>query len=99
MSHAIPISVLARPGIDAGRLSAEISWVAPNGNLAKVVETVPIQNGLAVYHGPPPDTGLRFAVSIVSSLRGLVFRSGPLHKLPGPPSPVSAINGAIFLYL
>ena len=99
MPHGIPISILTRPGIDPGNLRAEISWVAPNGSLAKVVETAPIQNGVAVYNGPPPEPGLQFAIRIFSDLRGLVFRSGPLHRLPGPPSPVSVINGAIFLYL
>jgi hypothetical protein len=99
MPHSIPISILTRSGIDPGSLTAEISWVGPNGALAKVVETAPIENGIAVYNGPPPEPGLQFAIRIFSSLRGLVFRSGPLHKLPGPPSPVSVINGAIFLYL
>jgi hypothetical protein len=99
MAHAIPISILTRPGIDPGRLTAEISWVGPNGSLAKVVETAPIQNGVAVYNGPQPEPGLQFAIRVFSSLRGLVFRSGPLLKLPGPPSPVSIINGAIFVYL
>jgi hypothetical protein len=97
MLHAIPISILTRPGIDSGCLSAEISWVGPNGGLAKVVESVPIENGVAVYNGPQPERGLQFALRIFSWLSELVFRSGPLHKLPGPPSPVSIINGAISL--
>ncbi len=98
MPHAIPVFATSRQGVSIGDLTLEISWVRPDGTLAKDVETTPVQNGVAVYHGPPLEPGVLFAIRIRSSVGGVVFRSGPLRKLPGPPS-VAVINGAIRLYL
>jgi hypothetical protein len=99
MPHAIPVVALSRPEVVIGSLSAEISFVRTDGALAKVVEEVPVENGVAVYSGPPLPPGLLFGVRIRSSERGLVFRSGPLPRLPGPPSQIVATNGTILVYV
>jgi hypothetical protein len=101
MTQAIPVFAFSRlsPPVTLGELSAEISWVKPDGSLAKVAEVVAVQNGVATYHGPPLPLGLQFAIRITSSAHGIVFRSGPLRRLPGPPSQVVATNGAIMLYV
>jgi hypothetical protein len=90
LSHAIPVSISNPPGISpAGDLFAEIFWVAADGQLAKELGGVPVQNGVATYQGPPLEPGLRWAIRIVQTATGgPVFRSGPLGVLPGPPSQV-----------
>ena len=90
MSHAIPVSISSASGIPpAGGLFVEIFWVAPDGQLAKELGGAPVQNGVATYQGPPLEPGLFWAMRIVETANGgPTFRSGPLKRLPGPPSQV-----------
>jgi hypothetical protein len=98
--HAIPVFARSDfPSHPLGELTAEIFWVTATGKVADEVQQVPVQNGVAVYTGPPLPAGLFFAIRIrEAGAPGSIFRSGPLHRLPGPPSPVLA-TGAISLVL
>jgi hypothetical protein len=96
--HAIP--VLASSGDLAppvGALGAEVFEVTAAGQIVQELQRIPVQNGVAVYTGPQLPAGQFFAIRIrqVTS-PGAVFRSGPLRRLPGPPSPVVSA-GAISL--
>jgi hypothetical protein len=52
------------------------------------LERFPVRNGLAIYNGPPlVDRFLRWAIALHDyASSSAVFRSGPLRRLPGPPS-------------
>jgi hypothetical protein len=97
MSHAIPITVVN--GLiegEVGDLLAELFWVTASGQLAKELGGIPVVNGNAVYDGPPLEPGLYWAIRIRRVATGeIVFRSGPLRRLPGPPSHV--LTGQISL--
>jgi hypothetical protein len=89
MAHAIPVSVSGYPGVPVPvDLVAEVFWVTVNGDLVDQLDRFPVQDGLAVYNGPPLGAPhLRWAITIHDySTASAVFRSGPLRRLPGPPS-------------
>jgi hypothetical protein len=90
LSHAIPVSAGNSPHTPpAGGQIAEIFWVTADGQIVDQLTRVPVQNGIALYQGPPRPQGLSWAIRITEELTGAAaFRSGPLLRLPGPPSDV-----------
>ena len=89
MAHAIPVSVTGLDGVALpGDLVAEAFWVTADGEVVEQLERFPVRNGLAIYNGPPlVDRFLRWAIALHDyASSSAVFRSGPLRRLPGPPS-------------
>jgi hypothetical protein len=90
MQHPIPVSASAAgpvpPPVD--NLIADIFWVTAAGQVAQELTSVPVQDGIALYDGPPLEPSFAWAVRIRrDGTPGALFRSGPLPQLPGPPSP------------
>jgi hypothetical protein len=106
MSHAIPVFAtrsdpVQNPPVQhpVGDLFAELFWVTASGQIAKELGSVPVQNGVAIVDGTLPPAGLLFAIRILRpASSGAVFRSGPLTRLPGPPSPVISTGAVSFLF-
>ncbi|MCC6174612.1 MAG: hypothetical protein IT305_04835 [Chloroflexi bacterium] len=96
--HAIPVfAASGDPAHPVGELTAEVFAVTAVGQVVRELQQVPVQDGVAVYTGPTPPAGQFFAIRIRQvGAPGSVFRSGPLRKLPGPPSPL-ALTAAISL--
>jgi hypothetical protein len=90
MPSAVPIRVVDEYGMPVPGMVAVFYWLEPSGRIAKVVEYVPIQNGVARYNGGPVPEGAFFGVTVHEGSGLPVFRSGRLNKLPGPPSEVAA---------
>jgi hypothetical protein len=67
-------------------------WLEPSGQVGKVVEQAPIENGVAVYNGGPLPQGAFFGITVHEGSGLPVFRSGRLAKLPGPPSEIVATS-------
>ena len=49
MPSAVPIRVVDEYGTSVLGMVAVFYWLEPSGRIAKVVEYVPIQNGIALY--------------------------------------------------
>jgi hypothetical protein len=82
------IPPVARPPV--GEI-ADFMWLDGSGEIAKPLEESPIQDGIALLHqNEPLPHGASWAITIHDANGVLVFRSGPLPALPGPPSPVNA---------
>lgn len=92
MPSAVPIRVVDEYGMTVPGMVAVFYWLEPSGRIAKVVEYVPIQNGVALYNGDPLPQGAFFGVTVHEGSGLPVFRSGRLTKLPGPPSEVVATS-------
>jgi len=102
MRQAIPVSAfsshIADPPPPIGDLIAEIFWAAADGRLVRELSHVPVQNGVAIYDGPELEAGVYWAIRIRrAAMPGALFRSGPLRRLPGPPSPVVPTGEVSFL--
>ena len=97
MRHAIPVSVLIDPMAPLeGDLIAEVFWATSDGELAREVGRLPVQNGVALYDGAPLEDGLFWAIRIrEANTGGVAFRSGPLRRLPGPSPGVSVPAGEL----
>lgn len=86
---------VARPPV--GEI-ADFMWLDGSGEIAKPLEESPIQDGIALLHqNEPLPHGAAWAIAIHDANGVLVFRSGPLPALPGPPSPVNASYVALML--
>ena len=92
MPSAVPIRVVDEYGTTVPGMVAVFYWLEPSGRIAKVVEYVPIQSGVALYNGEPLPEGAFFGVTVHKGSGLPVFRSGRLTKLPGPPSEVIATS-------
>jgi hypothetical protein len=65
MRHTIPASVLIDPMAPLqGDLIAEVFWATADGEVAREVGRFPVQDGEAVYYGPPLEDDLRWAIRI-----------------------------------
>jgi hypothetical protein len=77
---------------------ADFMWLDGSGEIAKPLEESRIQDGIALLHRTEPlPRGASWAITIHDGNGVLVFRSGPLPALPGPPSPVNASHVAVML--
>jgi hypothetical protein len=77
---------------------ADFMWLDGSGEIAKPLEESRIQDGIALLHQTEPlPRGASWAITIHDGNGVLVFRSGPLPALPGPPSPVNASHVAVML--
>jgi hypothetical protein len=77
---------------------ADFMWLDDSGEIAKPLEESRIQDGIALLHQTEPlPRGASWAITIHDGNGVLVFRSGPLPALPGPPSPVNASHVAVML--
>lgn len=86
---------VARPPV--GEI-ADFMWLDGSGEIAKPLEESPIQDGIALLHqNEPLPHGAAWAIAIHDANGVLVFRSGPLPALPGPPSPINASYVALML--
>jgi hypothetical protein len=92
MAHAVPIRVMDENGAAVPGMVAVFYFLEPSGQIGKVVDHVPIQNGVAVYNGGPPPQGAFFGITVHEGAGLPVFRSGRLSKLPGPPSEIVATS-------
>jgi hypothetical protein len=95
MPVAVPIKVVGEGGATVPGTIAVFYWLDQTGEIAKVVEHAPIENGVAQYNAGPPPSGAFFGISVHEAAGSPIFRSGRLTKLPGPPSSVvgtSTIN-------
>jgi hypothetical protein len=89
------IPPVARPPV--GEI-ADFMWLDGSGEIAKPLEESPIQDGIALLHqNEPLPHGALWAITIHDANGVLVFRSGPLPALPGPPSPINASYIALML--
>jgi len=89
---AVPIRVVDEYGTTVPGMVAVFYWLEPSGRIAKVVEYVPIQNGVALYNGEPLPQGAFFGVTVHEGSGLPVFRSGRITKLPGTPSEAVATS-------
>ena len=71
---------------------ATFFWVDGSGAIAETVQSVPVQNGVALYSGDPLPHGARWAITVHDPAGLPFFRSGPLAKLPGPASSIALIS-------
>jgi len=95
-----PVPIRVTGGPDAA-LPAEVAtffWVDGRGEVAKTLPSVPIQNGVALYSGPPLPQGARWAITVHDSGGLPIFRSGPLTQLPGPASDIAALGSRISVF-
>src|ERR1043166_317387 len=97
MPFPVPIQVIGEPDQTLPEQFATFFGVYSSGAIAKTLETAPIQNGIAIYSGEPLPNGASWAITVHGAEGLPVFRSGPLEKLPGPPSAV-ALTTAITVY-
>ncbi len=79
----VPIRVVGEPDTTPPPQFATFFWLDGSGEIAKTVQTVPIQNGVALYSGDPLPQGARWAITVHDASGPPNFRSGPLHRLPG----------------
>lgn len=84
----VPIRVVGEPGATIPQQFATFFWLDAGGEIAKTVQTVPIQNGVALYSGEPLPQGARWAITVHDAAAPPIFRSGPLHRLPGSFLPI-----------
>jgi hypothetical protein len=69
-------------------LVADIFAVTLFGQVVQGLQQIPVQDGVAVYTGPALPADRFYAIRLRQvSAPGAIFRSGPLRRLPGPPSP------------
>jgi hypothetical protein len=92
MPSAVPIRVVDEYGTSVLGMVAVFYWLEPSGRIAKVVEYVPIQNGVALYNGGPIPEGASFGITVHEGSGLPVFRSGRLTKLPGAASEILATS-------
>lgn len=92
MTVAVPIRVIDEYGTPVLGMVAVFYWLEPGGRIAKVVEYVPIQSGVALYNGGPCPDGAYFGVTVHEGSGLPVFRSGRLTKLPGSASEIVATS-------
>ena len=92
MPSAVPIRVVDEYGTSVLGMVAVFYWLEPSGRIAKVVEYVPIQNGVALYNGGPIPEGASFGITVHKGSGLPVFRSGRLTKLPGAASEILATS-------
>lgn len=85
----MPIRVVGEPDTTIPQQFATFFWLDASGEIAKTVQTVPIQNGVALYSGDPLPQGARWAITVHEASGPPVFRSGPLHRLPGSFQPIA----------
>ena len=85
----VPIRVVGEPGTTIPEQFATFFWLDGSGEIAKTVQTVPIQNGVALYSGEPLPQGARWAITVHDAAGPPTFRSGPLHRLPGSFVPIA----------
>jgi hypothetical protein len=84
----VPIAIIGPAGSPppSGQ-QAQFFFVDSGGNVAKVFNSVPVQNGVALCEGEPlPGGGAFWAISVSDPGEPPFFRSGKLSELPGPPS-------------
>jgi hypothetical protein len=92
MPWAVPIRVVDESHATVTGMVAVFYWLDASGEIGKVVEQVPIENGVAVYNGGPLPHGAFFGITVHEGTGLPVFRSGRLAKLPGPPSEIVATS-------
>src|SRR5436190_1626805 len=85
----VPIRVVGEPDTTIPQQFATFFFLDASGEIAKTVQTVPIQNGVALYSGEPLPQGARWAITVHDAAGPPVFRSGPLLRLPGSFLPVA----------
>ena len=85
----VPIRVVGEPDATTPEQFATFFWLNGSGEIAKTVQTVPIQNGVALYSGDPLPQGMRWAITVHDASGPAHFRSGPLHRLPGSFLPIA----------
>jgi hypothetical protein len=92
MLFPVPIQVAGGPDPPPEEEVATFFWVDDQGEILKTIQSVPIRNGVAVYHGDPLLHGAQWAIT-VHDVGGLpIFRSGPLAQLPGPASEITLVS-------
>jgi hypothetical protein len=86
LSHEVPIAIVGPSGSPppSGQL-ATFFFVDDAGNIGKTFNSVPVQNGVAVYQGEPLPHGAFWAITVADPGQLPFFRSGKLTELPGPP--------------
>jgi hypothetical protein len=87
---AVPIAVVGDSGTPVSGQAASFFWVDARGDIAKDLQTVPIQNGVARYTDRPIPRQLQWAITVHDPTGRPIFRSGPLAELPGPASAIVA---------
>jgi hypothetical protein len=83
----VPIAIIGPSGSPppTGQ-HATFFFVDGAGNIGKTFNSVPVQNGVALFQGEPLPQGAFWAITVADPGQIPFFRSGKLAALPGPPS-------------
>lgn len=85
----VPIRVVGEPDTTFPEQFATFFWLDASGEIANTLQTVPIQDGVALYSGDPLPEGARWAITVHDAESPPHFRSGPLHRLPSSFPPIA----------
>ena len=87
LTQQVPIAIIGPAGSPppTGQ-QATFFFVDGAGNIGKVFNSVPVQNGVALFQGEPLPHGAFWAITVADPGQLPFFRSGKLDRLPGPPS-------------
>jgi hypothetical protein len=88
MSHAIPVAATSSdPAQPVGELLAELFWVSAAGVSAQELGQVPVQQGVALYDGPPLPHGRFWAIRIQRAATPGAITGLIVHPTPDPRAP------------